>query len=688
MTSHDFDRPAAIAPVPQQDQDDFDTARVGGVAMLKAMTSRRAKLLAFGAVLVLILPWVNHFAWASTFPANWTLNVGAQITRFLHFVTQDLTLGTWSLVDGTRLIASVIGAPQDFLSHLFTDGFVFSTASGEIVLPAVPWFSLVFVLMVASAWLGGGKLMLLTGFSMIYFLAFGLWTSAVSTLVTVAVAIPVGCGLGVLLGIAGYRSAKIEAMLEPVYDIMQTLPIFSYLVLIVIFFGFGATAGLIALVIYAMPPMARITTFAMRRTSQPILDLAVMTGCTPRQQRWLVQLPAARTILLTGLNQVIMLTFSTVIICAIIGGQGLGSDVLRSLKSMRLGAALEAGFAITLMAILLDRACRAWVLRRPVHHQNRMFPVRTVLCLAAIVLGIAAVALFPSFANFPEALQSAPGEMLNQKLRVFNLAFQPELSAFRDAVVIWVLRPSREFFQTLGWLPTTLAFGAVAFAAGGRRLALLVVALLVGVAAFGLWPKAMLSLYLVTVATITAVVIGLPLGILAGVNRRAFAVLEIAADTIQTLPPFVYLIPVVVLFDVGDFAAYGAIVLYALAPVSRYIANSLAHVDGEYKEVARMNGCSPVQQFFHVQLPLALPQMVLGINQTIMLSFGMLVIVALVGSQGLEATTLVAVGRVQPGEGLVAGLGIAALAIAVDRIARAGSKRLLPQVNRSQETKA
>lgn len=688
MTSHDYEHPAVTAAVVPQNHNEPNAGDLSGVVSSKIMFLRTVKWLVVAAALVLILHVINRFTWASSFPSDWTLNVGAQITSLLRFVTQDFRLGTWSLVDGTRVIASIISAPQDFLSHVFTDGFVFSTASGEHALPAVPWFSLVFVLMVASGWLGGGKLMLLSGVSLGYFLVFGLWTSAVSTLVTVAVAIPVGCSLGVLLGIAGYRSAKVEALLEPIYDIMQTLPIFSYLVLIVIFFGFGATAGLIALVIYAMPPMARITTFAMSRTSQPILDLAEMTGCTSRQRRWLVQLPAARTTLLTGLNQVIMLTFSTVIICAIIGGQGLGSDVLRSLKSMRMGAALEAGFAITLMAIMLDRACRAWVLRRPVHGQSRKFPFLLVLCVAAMVLGIGAVAVFPSLSDFPEVLQSAPGEMLNQKLRVFNLAFQPELSAFRDAVVIWVLRPSREFFQSLGWLPTTLAIGTVAFAAGGRRLAVLVVLLLVGVAVFGLWPKAMLSLYLVSVATATAVVIGLPLGILAGVNRRAFAVLELAVDTIQTLPPFVYLIPVVVLFDVGDFAAYCAIVLYALAPVSRYIANSLAHVDGEYNEVARMNGCSPIQQFFHVQLPLALPQMVLGINQTIMLSFGMLVIVALVGSQGLEATTLVAVGRVQPGEGLIAGLGIAALAIVVDRVARAGSKRLLPEINRSQEIKA
>ncbi|MFL9945829.1 ABC transporter permease subunit [Paraburkholderia agricolaris] len=684
MTSQEIEHDATV-----------DTGRSGGqrpgagALRWRGLASRGTRVALLLVVLLIVVTQLDRYTWASAFPTEWTLNVGAQISRFLHFLTQDFSIGSWTVIDVTRLIANVIGWPQDMLSHLMTDGFVIPLGKTDgVTLPPVPWFSLVFVLMVASAWLGGRSLFVLTSVSLLYFLVFGLWSSAVSTLVTVVVAIPVGCGLGVLLGITGYRSRTAEMLLEPAYDIMQTLPIFSYLVLIVLFFGFGATAGLIALVIYAMPPMARITTFALRRTPQSILDLAAITGCTPLQQRWLVQLPAARVTLLTGLNQVIMLTFSTVIICAIIGGQGLGTDVLRSLKSMRLGAALEAGFAITLMAIMLDRACRAWVMRRPTHGEKRRFPMLTALCVGMTAGGVIAVSVFPDLANFPDALQSTPGALLNDKLRVFNLAFQPELSAFRDTVVLWLLRPCRGFFESLGWLPTSITLGAIALLAGGRRLAVLVMALLIAVAVFGLWPKAMLSLYLVSVSTATAVLIGLPLGILAGLNRRAFAILGVVADTIQTLPPFVYLIPVVVLFDVGDFAAFCAIVLYALAPVCRYIAVSLQQVSGEYKDVAAMTGCNGIQQFFHVQLPLALPQMLLGVNQTIMLSFGMLVIVALVGSQGLEASTLVAVGRVQPGEGLVAGLGIAAFAIAIDRIARAASRKLLPEFNRGAERKA
>lgn len=634
------------------------------------------------AATFLVLMLVNRVDWAHSMPQTWTVDAGSYITSLLAGITR-FTLGGYTLVDVSRAVSGALALPQRLLGGLLVEGFRFSVfGSAPITLPAIPWFSMVFVLTLLSAWFGGKKLALLVGACLAYFLFTGLWVSAVNTLVTVAVAIPIGCGLGLLLGILAYRHPVAEAVLEPFYDTMQTLPIFSYLVLIVVFFGFGPIAGLVALVIYAMPPMARITTFALRRTPQSIVELAQITGCTPRQQCWNVQIPAARATLLTGLNQVIMLTFSTVIICAIIGGEGLGADVLKGLKSMRLGGALVAGVAITLMAIMLDRACRIWIMRRPVHGQSKKAMI-ALMCVLAIIAGVVAVWLYPQIAIFPKALEFEPGKFLNQQLKVFNLAFQPQLSALRDGVISGVLRPTRELFGAFGWLPSLIGFGALALITGGRKLALMVVIMLGAVAWFGLWDKAMVSLYLVIISTLTAIVLGLPLGILAGLNRKAFVILEVVADTLQTLPAFVYLIPVVVLFEVGDFAAYIAIVLYGLAPVSRYVANSLQQVGGDYKEVARMNGCNGTQQFFHVLLPLALPQIMLGISQTIMLSFGMLIVVALVGSQGLEAQTLSAIGRVQPGEGLISGLGIAALAITVDRIVRATTNKFTPSSKRA-----
>ncbi|WP_280349592.1 ABC transporter permease subunit [Pseudomonas sp. BN414] len=649
---------------------------------------RTLVIVGMSAIVLSLLMMLNQLEWARVFPEGWTVDAGGYVTRFLGVVT-GLSIGPWSIVEISRAIASVLSFPEQILSGLLAEGFRFSAfGSDPVRIPAIPWFSVTLVFLIASLRFGGPRLALLVGVCLVYFLFTGLWESALRTLVTVMVAIPIGCGVGLLLGILAYRHPTAEAILEPIYDTMQTLPIFSYLVLIVVFFGFGPVAGLVALVVYAMPPMARVTTFALRRTPRSIIELAEITGCTPRQRCWNVQVPAARATLLTGLNQVIMLTFSTVIICAIIGGEGLGAEVLKGLKSMRLGGALVAGVAITLMAIAIDRACRVWVMRRPEQIHGRGGMPTLALCLGILLLGVAVAWLFPQAAQFPSALEFQPGKFLNQQLRIFNLAYQSELSTFRDGMISWLLRPARELFASFGWLASILGMAGIALAVGGRKLAVMVVILLGVVALFGLWPKAMLSLYLVMVSTLTAIVLGIPLGIVAGRNRKAHAVLEVFADTLQTLPAFVYLIPVVVLFEVGDFAAFVAIVLFGLAPVSRYIAASLQQVGGEYKEVARMNGCTPLQEFFHVQLPLAFPQMLLGINQTIMLSFGMLIVVALVGAQGLEAETLSAIGRVQPGQGLIAGLGIAALAISVDRTVRAAVNKLTPGEKRVSGKKA
>jgi glycine betaine/proline transport system permease protein len=186
----------------------------------------------------------------------------------------------------------------------------------------------------------------------------------------------------------------------------------------------------------------------------------------------------------------------------------------------------------------------------------------------------------------------------------------------------------------------------------------------------------MVSLYLVTILVIITLIIALPIGIWAALSPRVDAVVTVVIDTLQTLPSFVYLIPVVMLFGVGEFAGLVAIVAYALAPGVRYTKQGILNVARSCLAAADMAGCTSRQKLTNVQLPLALPDIMLGINQTIMFAFGMLVITALVGTRGLEHDTLVAISKVQPGEGIVAGFGIAFLSIITDRLIREGSKNL------------
>ena len=147
----------------------------------------------------------------------------------------------------------------------------------------------------------------------------------------------------------------------------------------------------------------------------------------------------------------------------------------------------------------------------------------------------------------------------------------------------------------------------------------------------GMWAKAMITVYLCGVSVVIASIIGIPLGILAAVNKRAGKIIGAVIDTLQTLPSFVYLIPVVMLFRIGDFTAMIAIVLYALAPAVRYAAHGIRSVSSELIEAGIVSGCTPTQILTQIRLPLALPNILLGINQTIMLALSMLVIIMCIG---------------------------------------------------------
>ena len=200
------------------------------------------------------------------------------------------------------------------------------------------------------------------------------------------------------------------------------------------------------------------------------------------------------------------------------------------------------------------------------------------------------------------------------------------------------------------------------------------------IAASGFWAKAMITIYLCGVSVLIAYAIGVPLGIWAGQNTRVNSVVGAIMDTLQTLPSFVYLIPVVMLFRVGDFSAMIAIVLYALAPAVRYAAHGIRSIDPQMIEAGLVSGCTPRQLLWRVKLPLAAPSLLLGLNQTIMLALSMLVITALVGTRDLGQEVYIALTKADTGHGIVAGLCVAFIAIIADRILTALSKSSKQQV--------
>ncbi|HSF62773.1 MAG TPA: ABC transporter permease subunit, partial [Paracoccaceae bacterium] len=249
------------------------------------------------------------------------------------------------------------------------------------------------------------------------------------------------------------------------------------------------------------------------------------------------------------------------------------------------------------------------------------------------------------------------------------------LEGLKNALLTNLLVPVKRFLLGLPWLGVALILGFASWRLGGARLGTLAGIVPALIAATGLWEEAMTTLYLCGLSVVFAMLIGLPIGILSAERDAVWGPVRLMIDTLQTLPSFVYLMPAVMLFRVGDFTAMIAVVAFAVAPAIRYTALGLRGVDPRLVEAGRAMGCTRMQILTRIKLRLALPEILLGLNQTIMFALSMLVITALVGTRDLGQEVYIALTKADPGRGLVAGLCVAGMAIVADRMIQAGAAR-------------
>jgi len=620
-------------------------------------------------------------------PVDWVIDISTPLGRFMTWMAREFEIAGLPFSEVTRWIGWLISQPFELLGGLMAEGFkIYREDAPTLQIPPLPWTGITGVLVLVAWRFGSHPLALLTGLSFAGFALFGLWEPAMLTVSSVGIAVLVGGFLGLALGIFGHRHPRLDTVLQPIYDVMQTLPLFSYLVPMILFFGFGPIAALMATIVYALPPMARVTTEALHNLPRSVTEFGTIAGCSRRQMTWLVSVPAVRRQLLLGVNQVIMLSLAVVIVASLIGAGGLGRDVLRALKTMRIGDAVASGLAITLVAIVLDRLSHA-IAMRPARHEpagtrRSLLQRHAVLVGAVAILGLTSLGslVIPALHHWPEALSISPGRFGNGVVEWLGSTYADQLNGLRDTALIYLLKPVKTFFLTIPWASFVLVIGALGWLLGGWRLALLGALMFLSIAVFGYWKKAMLSLYLVLLSVGVAGTIGIALGLWAGLSKPADKVLNIGVDLLQTMPSFVYLIPAVMLFSIGDFPAFVAIVAFAVAPAIRYTSAGLRGVKPSLIEGARMSGCTPTQVVLNVRLPLALPTILLGVNQVVMMAFSMLIVTALVGTRGLEETTLVAIAKVDPGNGLMAGLAISGMAIVFDRYLQAANRKLATQL--------
>ncbi|ESZ51405.1 ABC transporter permease [Mesorhizobium sp. L2C054A000] len=624
--------------------------------------------LALAAVLVVFL-LQDRLPWAVNYPAEAVIPVADWVSALMRWIKSNLS---WL----TRSITAVLGVPLDFALDLLAKNFKIGHGADAYVLPRLSWIGVCVAAFIAGHAVGGRKLGMLVGGCFLYTALFGQWTSAMLTLALISIAVPFCIVTGLFAGIWAWRKPWAERLIiSPALDLMQTIPTFAYLIPMLLLFGNSPVSAMIATAIFATPPMVRATMLGLSRVPSEIDDFSEMAGCTARQKLWRVLLPSARPTLMIGVNQVIMLALNMVIIASMIGAGGLGYDVLLALRALKVGEAMEAGLAIVALAIALDRLSQAIAHKQAKGHVQRQanqsvwrrYP-NLSLAIAILVVTTLLGLFVPAFAAVPKAITFTTAPLWKAAVSWVTINFFDVIEAFRVALILNVLNPLRAFCEGFPWLGAVALLGLAGYQFGGLRLAALVAALTAFCAVTGLWEKTMATVYLCGISAFIACLIGIPIGLMAARSDRFEKIVTPIIDTLQVLPSFCFIIPVVMLFRVGDVTAMIATVAFAVVPAIRYTNHGIRQVPPALIEAAKVSGCTPRQTFFRVQLPLALPEIMLGVNQTILMALAMIIICAMVGTRDLGQEVFIALSKADSGRGIVAGLAIAFIGIVADRL--------------------
>ncbi|MGI9028708.1 MAG: ABC transporter permease [Ilumatobacteraceae bacterium] len=512
----------------------------------------------------------------------------------------------------------------------------------------------------------------------------GFWDDTLVTLALMLVAVAVALVIGVPLGIWAGRNDRAERGLRGVLDTAQVMPAYVYLLPAVVVFGIGTPAAIVATVVFAVAPAVRLTSHGLRSVPVVATEVGTSFGCTSRQLLAKVQLPMARRAMLLGLNQVIMMAFAIVVIAALVGTGGLGQRVVDGLERVDVGLAFAPGLAIVFAAIALDRITTGERVRRPrTAERSRVGPpwAATLGIGAAVVLATVAAGRLFGAADFPDGWRFDVAEPVNDAVGWVNDHLRTGVpviggtGSISDFLVINVLNPVRDVLVDSPWWLIVVAVVAIGWASSGWRLGALGGACFVGVAAMRNWELAMDTLSQVLVVVVISVALAVPIGIWAGRSDRVQRVLRPVLDAAQVMPAFVYLVPVIFLFRVGRVPGVVAAVVYALPPCIRIVSLGLRQVPHQPREAAISFGATPGQELRKVQLPMATPAILLGVNQTVLLVLSMVVIAGLTGSGGLGLETVYGLTKGEVGRGVAGGVSIVLLAITLDRITQAWGAR-------------
>lgn len=573
--------------------------------------------------------------------------------------------------------------------RLFINGFVdffrnlISIPGDGRTSPIIGWIGVVailgFLAYATSRWtISLLVIILLTGCGLL-----GMWPDTMDTLAMTIAAVVLSLAIGIPLGIWAGISDRVLKLLTPILDLAQILPTMVYLAPLAIFFMIGEAAATIATMVYSIPIAIRITSHAIRSLNFSPVEASISMGATDKQTLRKVQLPMAKQMIVLGVNQTVMAALSFVVIAALIAAPGLGKPVVSALTIQNTGQGLVAGLAVVFIAILLDRATSAAATKqksfipptpKQIKSKRRNLSIAGLITLIAVVASNSVEALgnFPNKIDIATPIAKSVNSFVNFLVNDVSFA----TVGFKDFISIWVLNPIEDMLARAPWFMTLSMFVIAALILGGARIAFLVFTLLSVVVATGLWFDAMVTLTQTIVATLLTMIVGVLLGIWVGRNKRVDAILKPFMDAGQTMPAFVYLVPVLGLFGPTRFTAIATGIVYSIPVVVKIVGEGIRSVPESIVEAATAAGSNVRQIIMKVQLPAAKRAIMLAANQGMIFVLAVIVIGGFVGSGGLGY--LVIMGSSKPelaGKGLVAGFVILVLGIAIDRVAQAAARR-------------
>ncbi|GAA3391318.1 ABC transporter permease [Cryptosporangium minutisporangium] len=558
---------------------------------------------------------------------------------------------------------------------------------GDRPLPYLGWLGVV-ALGTYAAWaFGHWRVALLTLVGLLFLGTQGLWQEAMDTLALTITAVLLALLIGIPLGVWAGLSDRFNTAVTPALDLMQTMPTFVYLAPLTLLFLIGPAAATIATLIYAVPPVIRLTAHGIREVPTDSVEAGKSLGSTRGQLLRKVLLPMAKPTIVIGINQTIMAALSMVTIAALIDAPGLGQVVIRALQTLDVGTAFNAGLSIVVLAVILDRVTTAASVRVEQQRATGLEPsplrryglvgggVAAVVC-AYLSYTYLWAAEFPSSPDF--------GGPISRTATAVSDWCQLHLSgltgAAKDGFTVGVIDPLEALLSGSPWWLVVFAVTALAYVLGTWRTALLALVLLVLLVGTGVWSDAMVTLAATLVATVVVTLLGLLVGIWMARSDRADALIRPVLDAAQTMPAFVYLVPFLALFAPSRFTAIVAAIVYAAPVTIKIIADSIRAVSPTTVEAATAVGSSSWQTITKVQIPMARPGITLAVNQGLIYVLAMVVVGGLVGAGALGYDVVAGFVQVSLfGKGLAAGLAIVLLGILLDRITRAAAReRSLP----------